>query len=86
MKNIVSTKKTNAIFLAIVLVAGTIVLSSPTFMIGNVQAQGDYGMDNSYEPKPYENSYESDYENKLIAMTKNHMNQNHTKIAMKEIM
>jgi hypothetical protein len=60
LKNIVSTKKNNAIFLAIVLVAGTIVLSSPSFMIGNVQAQRDYGMD-SYEPKPYGNSYDSDY-------------------------
>jgi hypothetical protein len=60
LKNIVSTKKTNAVFLAIVLVAGTIVLSSPSFMIGNVAAQRDYGMD-SYEQKLYGNSYESDY-------------------------
>ena len=62
MKNTVSTKKSSSIFLAIGLVAGTIVLSSPSFMIGNVHAQRDYGMD-SYDNKPYENSYESDYGN-----------------------
>jgi hypothetical protein len=71
---IVSTKKTSAIFLAIVLVAGTIALSFPSFMVGDVQAQRDYGMDkkyNSYEPnyemnsydkKPYGISYEPNYE------------------------
>jgi hypothetical protein len=62
LKNTVSTKKSSSIFLAIVLVAGTIVLSFPSFMIGNVHAQRDYGMD-SYDNKPYENSYESDYGN-----------------------
>jgi hypothetical protein len=70
---IVSRKNTSAIFLAIVLVAGTIALSSPSFMVGDVQAQRDYGMDkkynnyeqnyemNSYDKKPYGNSYEQDY-------------------------
>ena len=55
MNKIVSTKKTSAIFLAIVLVAGTIALSFPSFMVGDVQAQRDYGMDKKY------NSYEQDY-------------------------
>ena len=55
MNKIVSTKKTSAIFLAIVLVAGTIALSSPSFIIEDVQAQRDYGMDKKY------NSYGQDY-------------------------
>ena len=55
MNKIVSTKKTSALFLAIVLVAGTIALSSPSF-IGDVKAQRDYEMDKKY------NSYEQDYE------------------------
>ena len=55
MNKIVSTKKTSAIFLGIVLVAGTIALSSPSFIVGDVQAQRDYGMDKKY------NSYEQDY-------------------------
>ena len=62
LKNIVLTKKTSAVFLAIVLFAGTIALSSPSFMVGDVQAQRDYGMD-SYDKKPYENNYEPDYGN-----------------------
>jgi hypothetical protein len=49
------TKRFSAVFLAIVLVAGTITaLSYPSFMI-DVQAQPYYGMDNSY------NSYGSDF-------------------------
>ena len=53
---IVSTKTTIAFFLVIVLVAGTIAISIPSFIIGvNAQAQPYYGMDNRY------NSYESDY-------------------------
>ena len=45
----VSIKKTSAVFLAIVLVAGTITLFSPLFMKG-AQAQQGYGrMDNNYE-------------------------------------
>ncbi|HEX6294168.1 MAG TPA: hypothetical protein VFZ46_03370 [Nitrososphaeraceae archaeon] len=62
---IVSTKTTSAIFLAIVLVAGTFAAISPSFIIGvNAQSESyDYGY-NSYEPeytdKAY-NSYESDY-------------------------
>jgi len=49
-----STKKSSAIFLATVLIAGTIAAISPSFMVG-AQAQQDYGMDNrynSYEPEP----------------------------------
>jgi hypothetical protein len=56
LNKIVSTKKTSAIFLGIVLVAGTIALSSPSFIVGDVQAQRDYEMDKKY------NSYEQDYE------------------------
>jgi hypothetical protein len=44
---IVSRKKTSAIFLAIVLVAGTIALMSPSFMT-NAQA---FQMDNNYVKK-----------------------------------
>ena len=54
MSKIVSTKKTNAIFLATVLVTGIIAAISPSFIIGvNAQAEPYYGMDkryNSYEP------------------------------------
>jgi hypothetical protein len=49
---IASAKKTNAIFLAFVLVAGTIALSSPSFMTeGAVQAESYYygEMDNNYK-------------------------------------
>ena len=53
MSKIVSTKKINAGFLAIVLIAGTLAAVSPSFMIG-VHAQ-QYGMDQKY------NTYEQDY-------------------------
>ena len=55
MNKIVTTKKTSAIFLAIVLVAGTIALSSPSFMVG-AQAVPEYGMEkkySSYEESEY---------------------------------
>jgi len=53
LNKIVSIKNTNAIFLAIVLVLGTITaLSSPSFM-RDVQAQQDY--DGTY------NNYKNDY-------------------------
>jgi hypothetical protein len=47
LNNILSTK-TNALFLAVVLVAGTIALMSPSFIIG-AQAQEYYGQDKSYK-------------------------------------
>ena len=46
---IVSRKKTSAIFLGIVLVAGTIALMSPSFMT-NAQA---FQMDNNYVKKSH---------------------------------
>ena len=74
---IVSTKRTSSIFLAIVLVAGTIAAISPSSFIVGINAQSesynygmddrynsyeqDYGMD-SYDKKPYGNSYKSDYD------------------------
>jgi len=60
VNKIISSKKSSAIFLATVLIAGTIGLSSPSFMVGDAQAQRDYGID-SYDKKPYGNSYEQDY-------------------------
>ena len=54
MSKILLTKKTSAIFLATVLVAGMIALSSPSFMTG---AQA-FLMDNNYEPDYGTNSYE----------------------------
>jgi hypothetical protein len=68
---ILSTKTTSAIFLAIVLVTGTISLSYPSFMIiGAAQAQPyygidsygltDYGNDNGYDKSQYQ-SYKPDY-------------------------
>jgi hypothetical protein len=50
LNKIVSIKKTNAIFLAIVLVAGTIAMSLPSFM-ASAQAQQDYGIENNYDKK-----------------------------------
>ena len=59
MRKIISTKKTSAIFLTIVLIAGTFAALSPSFMIGAHAQQ--YGMDkkyNSYEPDYGMNSYD----------------------------
>jgi hypothetical protein len=58
---IVSTKRTSAIFLATVFLAGTIALSAPSFIIG-VNAQPYYdGMD-SYGPPEYpDNNYYNSY-------------------------
>ena len=58
---IVSIKKTSALFLAIVLVTGTITaLSSSSFMIGaDAQAQPYYGMDNRHDS--YHSEYPSEY-------------------------
>ena len=53
MSKILSTKKINACFLAIVLIVGTLAAISPSFMVGAHAQQ--YGMDQKY------NSYESDY-------------------------
>ncbi len=68
MTNSTITTKISAGFLATVLVAGIIALSSPSFMVGTAQAQPYYGMDsryNSYEPTEYPdkkyNSYEPEY-------------------------
>jgi hypothetical protein len=65
LNKIASTKTTSAIFLAIVLVAGTIAISSPSFMIG-AKAQPYYGTDNrynSYGPIQYpDNNYYNSYE------------------------
>ena len=57
MSKIVSTKKTSAIFLAIMLVAGTIFTFSPSFMISDAQA---FLMDNTYE-QDYQQDYKSSY-------------------------
>ena len=49
-----TTTKVSAVFLATVLIAGTIALSFPSFMIGSAQAQSYYGMDSyqkSYDKK-----------------------------------
>jgi hypothetical protein len=63
-KLISSKKKSSSIFLAIVLVAGTITLSSPSFMIGT-QAQPYSGIDNKYnsyyEPEYPDNDYYNNY-------------------------
>ena len=64
------TTKYSAIFLAAILVAGTFALSNSSFMVG-AQAQQfngmdqkynsyepDYGMDNSYDKRSYDDSYD----------------------------
>jgi len=42
--------KINTLFLSAILIAGTIALSSPSFMAG-AQAQQDYGIENNYDKK-----------------------------------
>ena len=59
-KLISSAKKINAIFLAIVLVAGTITaLSSQSSFIVGAQAQPYYGIDNNYEKSYGKENYKS---------------------------
>jgi hypothetical protein len=66
---ILSIKNTSAIFLATVLVAGTIALSSPSFMT-NVSAQSEsyYGMDNNNYKSQYgqDNKYKSKDSNVVV--------------------
>ena len=71
MTKIVLTKTTSAIFLAIVLVAGTIALSPTSFMVGTVQATSDHEKDydkndkKSYTKVKDESSdHEKDYDKK----------------------
>ena len=64
MNRIVSIK-INTLFLSAILIAGTFASISPSFFITGVNAQSesyDYGMDDKYDKKSYENSYDSDYE------------------------
>jgi hypothetical protein len=53
-----TTTKVSAVFLATVLIAGTIALSFPSFMIGSAQAQSYYGMDS------YQKSYDKKDDNR----------------------
>ena len=63
MNKIVSTKKTISLFLAAVLVAGTIALSSPSFITGvNAQYEPKYGMDTGYNS--YASQYPQEYKDK----------------------
>jgi hypothetical protein len=67
LSKIVITKKINAGFLAIVLIIGTFVAISPSFMVGaqaflmNNNYEPDYGMNNSHDKQSYgkDNSYPS---------------------------
>jgi hypothetical protein len=65
LNKIILKKTTNAIFLAIVLIAGTFAAISPSSFITGVHAQSqpdNYGMDDSYDKKSYgKDSYDSDY-------------------------
>src|ERR671912_1933914 len=63
-------KETSAIFLAIVLVAGTIILFSPSFMTG-AQAQEYYGgMENNYENHYKKDTYKSKDSNSSVNVKK----------------
>ena len=67
MNKIVSTKTSNAIFLIIVLVAGTFAAISPSFIVG-AQAEPYYEMDDrydSYEPTEYPSEYTDNQYNTL---------------------
>ena len=57
MNKIIIAKRNSAIFLAIVLVAGIIALSSPSFMITSTQATSDHEKDNDDDDRK---SYEKD--------------------------
>ena len=70
MNKIVSTKRTSAMFLVIILVIGTITLFSPSFMIG-AQAQQYYGADNNYKK-----SYEKDVTVKSVKCNNININVN----------
>ena len=86
MSKIISTKKINAGFLAIVLIVGTFVAISPSFMIGaHAQQYGmdqqkynsyesDYGMDNSYDNKQSygkdSNSYDKSKDSTIVKKEK----------------
>jgi hypothetical protein len=70
LKNIVLTKNTSAIFLAIVLITGTFAALSPSFIIGvNAQTEPYYEIENGYssyeaEPREYPPQYtEREYNN-----------------------
>ena len=61
MNKIISTKTTSAIFLAIVLIAGTIALSPTFFMVGTAQATSDHEKDyDKYDKKSYEQDRHDD--------------------------
>lgn len=72
---IILRKTTSAIFLAVILVIGTITLSNPSFMMADAQPELYYGMDDRnsdykqdygmdrYDKKSYTDSYESNYGN-----------------------
>ena len=71
MNKIVSIKITSSIFLATLLILGTLATISPSFMVGaqavpeyGMDSYGsDYGMNNSYDKRSYgnDNSYDSQY-------------------------
>ncbi len=80
MNKIVSTKTTSTIFLAIVLVTGTIAAISPYFLTVTAEAQSYYydGMDNSYY-KSQKDSSKSVLINKLKCLNNNiNINGNNT--------
>jgi uncharacterized protein YxeA len=61
LNKIISTKTTSAIFLAIVLIAGTIALSPTFFMVGTAQATSDHEKDyDKYDKKSYEQDSHDD--------------------------
>ena len=77
MSKIVSTKKINAGFLAIVLIAGTIFTFSPSFMIPGAQAflmdnnyEPNYGMDNYDDKQSYgkDNSYDTSKDSSSVTV------------------
>ena len=62
---IVTRKITNAIFLAAILLAGTFVAISPSFIIGvNAQYEPKHGMDNDYKKSYVDESYGHEYPDK----------------------
>ena len=69
--NKIFSLKSNAIFLATVLILGTIAIISPSFIVG-VQAEPYYGMDDKYDSYEEEYTDNNNYEPEYPSYRPNH--------------
>ena len=75
MNNKIVSTKSNAIFLATVLVLGTIAIISPSFIVG-AQAEPYYGMDDRYDSYEAEYTDNNNYEPEYPSYKPNHPSDN----------